>query len=74
MHLVGWLPGWPSAQTAALVELARQRGLGLHPIDPYYEKPATRSGLLLGFAGLSAKQLHAATRLLGMCLIDAVER
>jgi len=74
MHLVGWLPGWPSAQTAALVELARQRGLGLHPIDPYYERPGARSGLLLGFAGLSAKQLHAATRLLGVCLTDAAER
>jgi len=74
MHMVGWLPGWPPAQTAALVELARQRGLGLHPIDPYYERPNTRSGLLLGFAGLSAKQLHAATRLLGACLADAAER
>jgi hypothetical protein len=27
-----------------------------------------------GFAGLSAKQLHAATRLLGACLTDAAER
>jgi len=44
------------------------------PIDPYYERPGARSGLLLGFAGLSAKQLHAATRLLGACLTDAAER
>ncbi len=71
MHMVGWLPGWSGARTAVLVELGRQRGLGLHPIDPYYAAPPPRSGLLLGFAGLSAKQLHAATRLLGASLSDA---
>ena len=35
-----------TAQTA-LVELARQRGLGLHPIDPYYERPGARSGSIV---------------------------
>jgi GntR family transcriptional regulator/MocR family aminotransferase len=74
MHMVGWLPGWPAARTAALVELGRERGLGLHPIDPYFAEPPPRSGLLLGFAGLSAKQLQAATRILGACLSDAAER
>jgi GntR family transcriptional regulator/MocR family aminotransferase len=74
MHMVGWLPGWSSARTAALVELGRSRGLGLHPIDPYYAEPPPRSGLLLGFAGLAAKQLHAATRLLGACLSETAAR
>ena len=71
MHLVGWLPGWSTTQTKRLIDLARQRGLGLHLIDPYYAKAPPRSGLLLGFAALSVKQLHAATTLLGVCLNDA---
>lgn len=68
MHVVGWLPGWSVTRTQSLVELAQQRGLGLHPIDPYYAKVPSRSGLLLGFAALSPAQLRAATRLLGECL------
>lgn len=68
MHVVGWLPGWPVTRTQSLVELAQQRGLGLHPIDPYYAKVPSRSGLLLGFAALSPAQLRAATLLLGECL------
>jgi GntR family transcriptional regulator / MocR family aminotransferase len=68
MHVVGWLPGWSPSRTLSLVELAQQRGLGLHPIDPYYGKASKRSGLLLGFAALSVGQLRAATRLLGECL------
>ena len=74
MHVVAWLPRWSLKQTMSLVGLARERGLGLYPIDPYYENPPSRSGLLLGFAALSAKQLHAATRLLGECLTDTTGR
>lgn len=70
MHVVGWLPGWTSQDITSLTERARQRGLGLHPIDPYYAKAPRNSGLLLGFAALGPKQLHAATRLLGHCLRD----
>jgi GntR family transcriptional regulator / MocR family aminotransferase len=69
MHVVGWLPGWSPNRTMSLVEMAQQRGLGLHPIDPYYEKSSPRSGLLLGFAALSVGQLRAATRLLGKCFV-----
>jgi GntR family transcriptional regulator / MocR family aminotransferase len=69
MHLVGWLPGWSPNRTMSLVDMAQQRGLGLHPIDPYYEKSSPRSGLLLGFAALSVGQLRAATRLLGKCFV-----
>lgn len=73
MHVVGWLPGWPAKRTLFLVELARQRGLGLHPIDPYYHKAHSRSGLLLGFASLSVAQLRAATSLLGGCLAEVLD-
>jgi GntR family transcriptional regulator/MocR family aminotransferase len=71
MHLVGWLPGWSAPQVDALVAQALQRGLGLHPIGPHYLSRPAPAGLLLGYAGLSVKQLRAAAALLGDCLSSA---
>jgi GntR family transcriptional regulator / MocR family aminotransferase len=68
MHVVGWLPRWSAAQVEALAVHARGRGLGLHPIGPHYRTRPAPQGLLLGYAMLSAKQLRAATALLGECL------
>jgi len=68
MHLVGWLPGWSARRIEALATLAAGRGLGLHPIGPHYRRQPAPQGLLLGYAALSAKQLQAATALLGECL------
>jgi len=68
MHVVGWLPGWTSRQVEALAAHAAERGLGLHPIAPHYRRQPAPQGLLLGYAALSAKQLRAATALLGECL------
>ena len=68
MHVVAWLPGWPARRVDALVAHAGERGLGLHPIGPHYRRTPAPAGLLLGYAGLSAKQLRAAAELLGRCL------
>jgi GntR family transcriptional regulator / MocR family aminotransferase len=74
MHLVGWLPGWTAADLQTLVAHARFRGLGLHPIGPHYLSAPAPAGLLLGFASLSAKQLQAASALLGNCLREVAGR
>ena len=71
MHVVGWLPHWDDARLAALIEVARTQGVGLHSIRPHYRTPPPQPGLLLGFAGLSPRQLEAATKVLGQCLRDA---
>jgi len=71
MHVVGWLPGWPGSRMSSLVEAALTRGLGLHPIAPYYAAAPPSAGLLLGFASLSPAQLRIATRLLGESLAAA---
>jgi GntR family transcriptional regulator / MocR family aminotransferase len=71
MHCVGWLPGWPAVRVERLLDLARARGLGLHPIAPHYAQPPRTHGLLLGFAALSVPQLKLATALLGRCLAEA---
>lgn len=68
MHMVGWLPGWSAPAVQALVELAGQRGLGVQSIAPHFRSRSAPAGLLLGYAGLSAKQLTAASALLAQCL------
>jgi GntR family transcriptional regulator/MocR family aminotransferase len=70
MHLVGWLRHCTQAQFGRLIALASERGLGLHPIAPYYMHPPDRPGLLIGYAGLSVSEIREATRLLGQGLDD----
>ncbi|HSW09126.1 PLP-dependent aminotransferase family protein [Aquabacterium sp.] len=74
MHMVGWLPDWTSRQVEALAAHAAGHGLGLHPIGPHYRRQPAPQGLLLGYAALSAKQLRAATALLGQCLDEIADR
>ena len=68
MHVLAWLPGLRQAQVRELIERARERGLGLYPIAPYYLRPQSRSGLLLGYADLPPADLDAAMRIFGECL------
>jgi GntR family transcriptional regulator/MocR family aminotransferase len=48
MHLVGWLRRHTFSQCDTLVKRAAARGLGLHPIHPYYRFPPARPRLRLG--------------------------
>jgi GntR family transcriptional regulator / MocR family aminotransferase len=68
MHVVGWLTQWTVERVARLVEHAKARGLGLHPVHPHYSLDPRPAGLLLGYASLSPQQLRSATKLLGECL------
>ena len=68
MHLLAWLPRLRHAAARKLVERAREKGVGLYLIAPYFIKPSPRPGLLLGFADLPAADLDAAMRLLGETL------
>jgi len=68
MHILAWLPRMSHAQSRALVERARERGLGLYLVAPYCLRPLPRPGLLLGYADLPAADLQAAMRILGECL------
>jgi len=69
MHVVGWLPeSFDPPRLDRLIASARLRGLGLHPVHPYYRVPPPRLGLLLGFAGLFPSQIEEATTILADCL------
>lgn len=68
MHLVVWLRNYDASRSAALVNYAHERGLGLHPINPLYLHEPAQQGLLLGYCGLSVNELREAMRLFGQCL------
>jgi GntR family transcriptional regulator/MocR family aminotransferase len=68
MHILGWLPRHTHAQSQALVARARERGLGLYLIAPYFLKASPRPGLLLGYADLPPADLQAAMKIFGECL------
>lgn len=70
MHVTVWLRGYDHARAEALIELARERGLGLYPMAPHYLVPPARPGLLLGYCGLSVTTLREAMQLFGQCLDD----
>lgn len=68
MHVLAWLPRHTHAQAQALVECARERGVGLYLVAPYCLRPLPRPGLLLGYADLPPADLQAAVRILAECL------
>jgi GntR family transcriptional regulator / MocR family aminotransferase len=76
MHVVVWLRHYDYALTEALIALAHERGLGLHPMAPHYLKKPPRPGLILGYCSLSPSALREAMKLFGECLdvIDAKTR
>lgn len=71
MHIVAWLPGYDYPRLDALIDYAHGRGLGLYPMAPHYHTRPRVPGLLLGYGGLSVKELSQAMRLFGECL-DAI--
>ena len=70
MHVMVWLTQLRAAQARELIELARERGLGVYSVTPYCLKPLPRPALLLGYADLPPADLEAAMKLFGQCLRD----
>lgn len=68
MHVTAWLRDVPPRDVPALVAAAERVDLGLYPIAPYYAEPPPRAGLLLGYAGLSPRDLGEAARRLARLL------
>lgn len=63
MHLLVWIRGMSTAVGQALTDQAAREGLGLHPVTPCFQSPPTSAGFLMGFGGLSARQVAVGTRL-----------
>jgi GntR family transcriptional regulator/MocR family aminotransferase len=71
VHLVVWLPRVSPGRLGAVLSLAAARGLGIYSVEPYYFRPPTRAGLLLGYASLREKDIRQAVTLLAEVLREA---
>jgi GntR family transcriptional regulator/MocR family aminotransferase len=64
MHLVALLP--PGTNDVAVSRKAAQKGVSAMPLSICYSKPPTRGGLILGYGGANAHQIHDGIRKLRM--------
>jgi GntR family transcriptional regulator / MocR family aminotransferase len=74
MHVAIWFKGLDYCQFEQLLHLGAVRGLGLHPMTPYYTVRPIRPGMLLAFTSLTSLQLKVAVEILGQCLSEALQR
>ncbi|MHC8381850.1 MocR-like pyridoxine biosynthesis transcription factor PdxR [Pseudomonas sp. LB3P14] len=63
LHGVLLLPGLRAEDEAIVQAMALERGVGVYPLSPLYAGPTSvkiegSAGLILGYAGLSAKEIH----------------
>ena len=56
MHLVALLP--PGTNDVAVSRKAAQKGISATPLSSCYSKPPIRGGLILGYGGANAHQIH----------------
>jgi GntR family transcriptional regulator/MocR family aminotransferase len=66
MHLVALLP--PGVSDVAISKKAGKMGLSVMPLSSCYAKPPVRRGLILGYGGTDAVQIHAGIRKLTMSI------
>jgi GntR family transcriptional regulator/MocR family aminotransferase len=65
IHMVVWLRDVTAAHLDDLITCAADRGVGIYSVAPYYLKPPRTAGLLLGYAGLTEREIRDGVRLLG---------
>jgi GntR family transcriptional regulator/MocR family aminotransferase len=70
MHLVALLP--PGTNDVAVSKKAAQMGISAMPLSSCYLKPTTKSGLILGYGGANAHQIHDGIRKLRMSVRDQI--
>jgi GntR family transcriptional regulator/MocR family aminotransferase len=66
MHLVALLP--PGVSDVALSKKAAEIGISAMPLSSCYLKPPARGGLILGYGGTDARQIHDGIRKLRMLI------
>lgn len=59
LHDLLWLRGRDGRSIRSLGRKAEAAGVGLYSVAPYYLRPPARSGVLLGYASLSERQIRA---------------
>jgi GntR family transcriptional regulator/MocR family aminotransferase len=69
MHLVLLLPR--GTHDVAVSRKAAEKGISAMPLSACYLKPPTRGGLVLGYGGVDARQIHEGIRKLRMSVQSA---
>jgi GntR family transcriptional regulator/MocR family aminotransferase len=74
LHGVLLLPRLRAQDEPRLQAIALERGVGVYPLSPLFAEPASAeyerpAGLILGYAGLTAPQIHE-----GICMLGTVIR
>jgi GntR family transcriptional regulator / MocR family aminotransferase len=64
IHAVVWLNRVPASRLDTLITRAAERGLGIHPVTPYYMKAPRRAGLLVGYASLTEREIREGVKVL----------
>jgi GntR family transcriptional regulator/MocR family aminotransferase len=72
MHLVGWLP--PHRTGAQAQRRAAAHGVDALPLSFFSLRPLKRDGLVLGFAGVSPREIRAGVRALAAALLPSTFR
>lgn len=75
LHVVVWLPRLRARDEPALVEAARRRGVGVHPVSGLFARPtpphgARPAGLVVGYASLTTEQIRIGIGRLAEALAD----
>jgi GntR family transcriptional regulator/MocR family aminotransferase len=69
LHVLVWLRGRDGRPIGALARKAAAAGVGVYSVAPYYLKPPSRSGMLLGYAPLTEKQIREGIKRLAETLL-----
>lgn len=78
LHGVLTLPELRAQDEPALQAIALKRGVGVYPLSPLFAEPASAeherpAGLILGYAGLTAPQIHEGIGILGAVIREIEE-
>jgi GntR family transcriptional regulator/MocR family aminotransferase len=58
LHVVLWLRGRPPREAREIAQRARERGVGLYPISPYYAGRPPAAGFVMGYAALTPETIR----------------
>jgi GntR family transcriptional regulator / MocR family aminotransferase len=62
VHLMVWLNDVRLRDLPAVIARAREAGVGLYSVTPFFASPPRRAGLLFGYASLTEADIRAAVR------------
>ena len=73
IHMVVWLHDIAAARLNDLITRAAQRGVGIYSVAPHYLQPPETAGLLLGYAGLTEREIRDGIHLLAQLIRTGAE-